>query len=407
MKVLILTQYYPPENAPIAADLATHLQDNGHDVKVLTGYPNYPEGKLFQGYRQKWRSTEHVDGILTLRVPLYIDHSQNALKRIVNYASFAITSASAKKFARDADVIYVYATQMTPAFGPWLWRKRGGSPYVLHVQDLWPDSIIGSSISGGRLQGRFIEAIITPWIRSVYRRSAAIIGIAPTMLKILGERGADQRSLTLVYNWSKGSSSSERASLVDNRDTEGTHILYAGNLGDLQDLETAIEAAAQCKETGLTLTLIGNGVMKEQLQQLTQAIGASNVFFREPVSRTELAQVYSEFDFGLVSLKDLEAFEGTVPSKFQDLLANGLPVIVSVRGDVSAITTDNRIGYVAYPESVEDLARSFRDAASSSDSDRKAMSLRAFETARRLFSKFDALTRIEQLLLEIVRKEVK
>ena len=148
MKVLVVSQYFPPERATIVPAIAQGLADKGHEIRVLTGYPNYPEGKIFPGYRQKWRSKEQHGDVEVLRVPLWPDHSTIPVRRILNYASFALTSSTARGFAKDVDVIYVYATQMTPALGPWLWKRFRGAPYVLHVQDLWPDSILESTKIG-------------------------------------------------------------------------------------------------------------------------------------------------------------------------------------------------------------------------------------------------------------------
>ena len=133
MNILIVSQYYPPEGVTIPAEIAQGLADKGHKVRVLTGFPNYPSGNIFPGYKQKWRSKGTDGQVEILRVPLVTDHSASALRRMTNYLSFAFTSSTAKKYANDADVIYVYATQMTPALGPWLWKKLGGAPYVLHV----------------------------------------------------------------------------------------------------------------------------------------------------------------------------------------------------------------------------------------------------------------------------------
>ena len=120
---------------------------------------------------------------------------------MANYVSFGLSAATARSFAREVDVVYVYATQMTPALGPWLWRLTGGAPYVLHVQDLWPDSITGSSLVKGGLGARVVDAALTLGSPSVYRHAAAVIGIAPTMVETLIKRGVDRRKAHLVYNW--------------------------------------------------------------------------------------------------------------------------------------------------------------------------------------------------------------
>lgn len=157
MRVLVLSQYYPPEGALIPSAIAEGLSGRGYKVKVLTGFPNYPEGELFEGYEMKWREKSRHGEVEVLRVPHYANHSEHAIRTSLNYVSFGLSAATARRYARDADVIYVYATQMTPALGPWLWKITGGAPYVLHVQDLWPDSITGSSLVKGGLAPRVVD----------------------------------------------------------------------------------------------------------------------------------------------------------------------------------------------------------------------------------------------------------
>lgn len=201
MKILFITQYFPPEKATITSTIAQAMVDRGHEARVLTGFPNYPDGKIFEGYSQRWRQREKFGDLDVLRVPLYADHSLNPVARTANYASFGLSAATARAFAKDVDVIYLYASQMTPALGPWLWRMFGGAPYVLHVQDLWPDSITGSSLVGSSRAGKTIDAVLNPWLKSTYQRAAGVVGIAPTMAETLISRGAPADKTSVIYNW--------------------------------------------------------------------------------------------------------------------------------------------------------------------------------------------------------------
>lgn len=396
MKVLIVSQYYPPEAVPLPADLARGLAERGHQVKVLTGFPNYPTGRVFPGYRQRWRSAEKDGRVDIRRVPLFADHSQSALKRMLNYFSFALTSSTARRLSQGADVVYVYATQMTAGFGPWLWRLTGGRPYVLHVQDLWPDSIVGSSMMTGGGKARVIQAVLGPWLRSMYRRSAAVIGIAPTMVSTLVSRGAPEDRAHLVYNWADAGLTVETALPA----SEGlrAEIVYAGNVGDMQDLATAVRAAHAAADAGVVLTLVGDGVVKAELRALASGLGAENVRFHDPVPRERMPEVYAHADFALVSLKDMPVFRGTIPSKFQAVLSAGVPVITTVQGDVRRLVEEGSTGLTADAESVESLEGAFRAAAALSSAERSAMSRRGREMYDTLFSRESGISTIEQLL---------
>ncbi|MDF2559428.1 MAG: group 1 glycosyl transferase [Microbacterium sp.] len=396
MRVLIVSQYYPPEAVPLPADLAQGLAARGHQVKVLTGFPNYPAGKVFPGYRQRWRSVENHDAIEIHRVPLFADHSQNALKRMVNYFSFAFSSATARRLSRGADVVYVYATQMTAGFGPWVWRITGGRPYVLHVQDLWPDSIVGSSIVAGSFKRRAVSGSLGPWLRSSYRRASGVIGIAPTMVSTLVSRGAPEERTHLVYNWADAGEAVE--TVLPPPASPRAEIVYAGNVGDMQDLGTAVRAAHAAAEAGVTLTIVGDGVAKDDLRALVDELGADNVRFQESVPRERMAEIYARADYALVSLKDIAVFRGTIPSKFQAVLSAGVPVISTVQGDVRRIVEESRVGLTADAESATSLEMAFRSAAERSSVDRAAMARRGRALYDTNFSRESGVARIEELL---------
>jgi len=396
VKVLIVSQYYPPEAVPLPADLAHGLAAHGHQVKVLTGFPNYPTGRVFPGYRQRWRSVEKDGAVELHRVPLFADHSQHALKRMLNYFSFALSSATARRLSRGADVVYVYATQMTAGFGPWLWRVTGGRPYVLHVQDLWPDSIIGSSMMAGGAKERIISGVLGPWLRSAYGRAAAVIGIAPTMVRTLVSRGVPQERAHLVYNWADAGE--PVASALPTIDAPRAEIVYAGNVGDMQDLGTAVRAAHAAADDGVALTIVGDGVVRADLQALVAELGATNVRFEEPVPRERMPEIYGRTDFALVSLKDMPVFRGTIPSKFQAVLSAGVPVITTVQGDVRALVETDGVGLTADAENEASLADAFRRAATLTSDERAAMARNGRTMYDTHFSRESGISSIEELL---------
>lgn len=405
MRVLVLTQYYPPENAFYAASIAKSLASRGHDVRVLTGFPNYPAGRLFDGYRQHWRSHETDGNIRVLRVPLYTDHSQSAARRLANYLSFGLSAATARSFARGADVIYVYATQMTPALGPWLWRLTGGAPYVLHIQDLWPDSITGSSLASNRVGTRLVETALAPWLSHVYKRAAAVIGIAPTMVETLVERGVPPTKAHLVYNWAEEATLRPDESAPDQAGSSasGARILYGGNVGDMQDLETVIRAVHHAHDAGIQLTVVGDGVALPRIRALAEQLSAANIDFRGRVPREQIGKFYRETDFALVTLKDLPTFRGTIPSKFQASLSHGVPVITNVQGDVRGLVDALGVGFTAEAEDVTSLEAALRRAAASTRHQRVAMATRARDSYREQFSQGAGVAAIEAILISASR----
>lgn len=408
MKILIVTQYFYPESTLIPTTLTSALSEMGHQIRVLTGYPNYPDGEVFEGYTQRWRSQERYASADVLRVPLWTDHSLSPLRRMLNYISFGASTATARSFARGADVIYVYAPQMTPAFGPWLWRCLGGSPYVLHVQDLWPDSITGSSLIQGNFYSKVIDSTLTLWIANVYNRASAVIGIAPTMVKTLTTRGVDPEKAHLVYNWAGEDSHAglPLASSSARTDTSRTHLLYAGNVGDMQDLDSVMAAVNGARDAGIHLTVLGDGVALPRIRALADSLDMRNVDFKGRVSRSELKPYYAAADFCLVTLRDLPNFRGTIPSKFQASLSHGTPVITTVGGDVRRLVENLRIGFTAQAENANSLESALRDAARLSRGNKDEMSQRAKSAYRDHFSQKAGIFAIEGILQQVSTDEL-
>lgn len=398
MRVLVVSQYFPPESAVIQEDVAQELIHRGHSVRVLTGYPNYPEGRVFDGYRQRWRSRERQGDVEILRVPLYADHSQSASRRVLNYLSFGLSSASARSWARGADVIYVYATQMTAALGPWIWRSMGGAPYLLHVQDLWPDSITGSSMVKPGRGAAIIDGGLTPWLANVYKGAGAVVAIAPTMARTLAERGVEAEKLHVVYNWG-AETTTEGIEERTASDTAGiTRVLFAGNVGDMQDLETAVVAAHNARDAGIQLTIVGDGVALPRVRAIAAELGAANVHFRGRVASDVVTRFYQEADFALVSLRDLPVFRGTIPSKLQGALSRGVPVISTVQGDLRELVEEFGMGFSAEAEDVHSLEAAFRSAAACTGERLLELKQNAREAYRSRFSRSAGIDAIESLL---------
>jgi glycosyltransferase involved in cell wall biosynthesis len=299
--------------------------------------------------------------------------------------------------------VYVYATQMTAALGPWLRRLTGGAPYLLHVQDLWPDSITGSSLVNSRLGELAVNGVLTPWLSSVYKHASAVVGIGPTMIETFRKRGVDPERTHLVYNWSvQEPDRLAEPSLPAATPASTTTVLYAGNVGDMQDLETAVRAAHQTRDEGVRLVLVGDGTAVARLRELAQTLGATNVEFRGWVPVEEVLPLYRQADYALVSLKDLPAFRGTIPSKFQMALSAGVPVVTTVQGDVRDIVEQNRVGFTADAESVESLAAAFRSAAGQHD--RAALRRNAATLYAERFSTEAGVSAIESILAGCVQR---
>jgi colanic acid biosynthesis glycosyl transferase WcaI len=404
VKIAIVSQYYPPEPAPIPAELAAGLISAGHDVRVITGYPNYPGGRVFAGYRQTFRGmSEVVDGVPVRRLPLIASHSMNPFLRIANYVSFAVSVRSVGRENTDVDVVYVYATPMTVAAGARAWARAFGVPVVLHVQDLWPESVTGSSLIGSRTAKAIIDRLLGAWLTRIYRKASAIIAIAPTMRRLLVDRGAPADRVTMVFNWGR-EHGDDHVHPVGAESETGTRVLYAGNLGDLQDLETVIRAAALVRDlVQFEIAIVGAGVAEMRLRELAREIDAVNVRFFPPVPVDQMSDIYGSASYQLVPLRDLPVFRGTIPSKLASGLAAGLPVITTVAGDVSDLVRSHDVGFTAPPADPAALAEAFRAAHSLAHDGRRRLADRAQHLYKSQMSRDAGIGAIESVLAAAAR----
>lgn len=407
MKVVVVTQYYPPDPPSwIPAGLVPGLSRLGHDVRVLTTYPHYETGRVSHGFRQRWRDERSEDGVQVRRVPIVPSHSDNAIGRVLNYVSFAVSTRLARRFVKDCDVAYVYATPMTVAEAPRVWAHSLRLPFVLHVQDMWPESVTGSGILPGGLN-TLAETMLNRWLHRVYRRASHVIAIAPRMQDMLERRGVDPDRVSTILNWSNDGDQvvPDRSGL---NPPPGLALVYAGNLGRMQDLRTVIQAVGSLQDLpGLVLRIAGWGVEEPALRRLVQEIGVQCVEFLGRLSANEMDDLYSRSDFQLVTLKDLAIFEGTLPSKFASGLARGVPAITNVRGDLSDMVRAQGVGFTAEPENAASLAAAIERAYRSTQSQRREMSRGAREFYDVQMSRDAGIRAIEKALAEAAASVVR
>jgi colanic acid biosynthesis glycosyl transferase WcaI len=406
MKVGVVSQYYSPEPVPIPPALAQGLAERGHEVIVMTSFPSYPQGRVYEGYQQRIAFQEMNGSIRVHRLPIFVSHSRRAIGRVANYLSFALSSLAAGRTMRNVDVVYVYATQMTAAIAPAFWARHRKIPFVLHVQDLWPESITGSSMAGGSRSKRLITRLLVPWLLRTYEEAAAVIGIGPTMTQRLGERGANATKLHTVFNWAENDAHHASSQADDHRPSNGdlVTVMYAGNLGEFQDLGTVLEAVALVRDLpNFRLELVGSGVAEMALKERAHELQLSNVTFHDRVPSGEMEPHYARSDFQLIPLKDLEIFRATVPSKLQTSLARGIPVITNVAGDVADIVNVEGLGFASRPGDPEALADSFRRAHALPRAQRLVMGTRARDFYTSSMSQSAGIDKIEEILQAAAR----
>lgn len=348
----LLTQWYDPEPGPasLPGSLARGLAERGFQVKVLTGVPNYPHGKLYPGFKNA-RSTSKVDSAIQVtRVPLYADHSGSAVKRALNYVSFA---CSARIFGRNAlrgiDLLWVYNSPPSVVYPLRQQKRVTGVPVFTHIMDLWPESFLATDFSGGALQKlalKYFESLA----KKTYALSDRIAYISPGIRQILLSRAVEEDRLTYLPTWVEPSL--ETAQLqefeLDFEPSSGKRTLvYAGAIGSVQRLDLIVEAMLQNPDLPIELLIIGIGTAKEEL--VTQASRAKNISFLPPVAQHEMHAVYAIADLMLISLGESELAKTTTPSKFSQILQKSVPIVAIGEGDILKQVLQANAGLVASP----------------------------------------------------------
>lgn len=403
MRIVVLTQWFLPEKADLQLAIVKRLSSAGHEVVVLTGFPNYPAGQLFPGWRQRRALTTRQDGYTLRRVALYPSHDRSAVRRSLNYLSFAASSTvSGWSALRWADAVYVYHPPLTAAVGPWLSRRLGGAPYVLHVQDLWPDAVMATGLVGGRA-GTGVARVLDVACRAVYERAAAVIAIAPTMAQVLERRGVDQAKISRVCNWADEdlfhpvprSAAAQRELGLEGRFS----VMFAGNVGDVQGLDIAVRAAGQLQDLlDFRLVVVGSGVALPALKALASQLRLRNVLFVPSQPQSRMNELTSAADVQLVSLKDRPFLRAAIPSKIAAVLASGLPMICTAPGDAADLVRESGAGWIAEPEDVDSLANAIRAAHASTPEHRAVMGRRGRRYYEQHLSREVSLRELERII---------
>ena len=356
MRILLLTQWFDPEPTFKGLAFAQELKKQGHEVQVLTGFPNYPGGKIYDGYKLKLYQREEVEGISILRVALYPSHDSSVLRRIFNYISFAFMAMFFGIFTiKKIDVIYAYHPPLTVGIAAICIKFFRRIPIVYDIQDMWPDTLKAT----GMLNNDNILNFIGLWCKLVYRYVDHIVVLCPGFKNKLIERGVPEKKINIIYNWcdERGLTQAQTAKIEYQQLMQAKfNIVFAGNMGKAQSLDTILEVAKKFQDIqDIQFCFMGGGTETERLKNRSIAENISNVVFIPRMPMAEVWSVLEISDLLLVHLKKDPLFEITLPSKTQAYMAIGKPILMAVQGDAAKLVQRAECGYVAISEDVESI----------------------------------------------------
>lgn len=374
MRILYLTQWFDPEPHVFKGlKFARALKAAGHQVTVVTGFPNYPSGKLYPGYQLKPIQRERIDGVDIVRLPLYPSHDSSSLRRSLNYLSFFFSMLAYLLVRREVfDRAYVYHPPITVGLAAAVAGMVRRLPFILDVQDLWPDTLAATGMAGGRQ----LTGPVGVLCAFVYRRAAAIVAQSEGMRAALVARGVPADKLTTIYNWADAEPSGvdQTAPLVSQRFV----VVYGGNLGKAQGLGTVLEAAAQLKELrpNILIRLYGDGVEASALREQARALDLPNLEIHPQIGKHEINEVFARADALLVHLTDHPLFTIGVPSKVQAYLATGRPIAAGIAGEAARLLVESEAALVAPPGDACALANAIATLADKPADDRRLMGIK-------------------------------
>jgi glycosyltransferase involved in cell wall biosynthesis len=399
MKILIVTQYFWPENFRVN-DLAVDLAKRGHEITVLTGKPNYPGGNFFKGYSMFGNSVEYWNGIKIYRSALIPRGKGGGARLFLNYLSFAVF-ASIKAFfiKKKFDRIFVYGlSPITVGIPAIVTKRKTGAPIFFYVQDLWPDSL---SAAGG-VKNKLVLAVVAAITRYIYKHSLKVLVQSKGFIPYILKQGVPQEKLIYYPNTSESFYKAvEQKEEYLSRLPEGFKVMFAGNIGKGQSFDTLLNASKKLKNENINVKwiILGDGRMKNWVIKRVGDLGLEDCFFLiGSFSPDTMPYFFACADALLVSLKKEPIFALTIPSKIQSYLACGKPLIGSLDGEGARIIEEAKAGFTAPSENSSELSECIKRLFYMDEEKRKSLGNNARTYYEKEFDRGILLDRLELIL---------
>ena len=373
-------------------------------MRVLTGFPNYPEGRLYDGYRITWRRDEVVSGVAVRRVALFPSHGPSMVGRLANYGTFAMcASAWGTGWFKGIEAVWVHNSPPSVGLPTWLIKSRYRPRVVLHMMDLWPESLWASGLGGPIQRWTWLQQSLDKWLSVTYGVADAIACTTRRQIELLEQRGVPRSKLSHVPVWVD-----ESIFYPVHRDemlaaslgvTGKTVLLYAGAIGDAQGLESLIEVCTELQDKPRFHCLIaGTGVAAARLRRQAKDRRLRNVSFLGQWPANDMTRLMSVGDIHLVSLRPDPLAEVAMPSKVPATLACAKPLIVAALGDAANLIIRSGAGWACSPGDTTQLERAVRMGLAASGSRLQAMGRLGRQLYEEEFAARAGVTRVEQLL---------
>lgn len=367
--ILLITQYFYPETFRVN-DLAVEWVKRGYKVTVLTGIPNYPMGKFFEGYDKKHRTRETWNGVNIIRIPLVArGNSRNKLLNAIgmtrNYFSFV---RSGKRWVKSeeaanlrADLVFTFeVSPMTQAkIGVW-YGKKYNVPTFLYVTDLWPENV--ETVTG--IHNRLIIGPIDRMVDKIYRDTGTLFASSQSFVEAIVNRKnpVDRKKVHYWPQYAEDFYRPMEAQKIDGIDDDGSYkIAFTGNIGTAQGLDVLPKTASLLKGEKIKFIIVGDGRYQPEFERQIKELNVQDMFTMIPRVQTDkIPAILSACNAGFISFRNIDLWQKTIPSKLQSYMACGKPIIASASGETQRIIDESQCGICAEIGNPEALAEGIR-----------------------------------------------
>jgi glycosyltransferase involved in cell wall biosynthesis len=366
MKIVYVSHYFSPEiGAPSARiyEMAQAWIRAGHQVEVITGFPNHPQGEIYPGYQRQRYAQEKLDGILVHRVWTYITPNKGLIKRTLGHISLWFSALLfASKHIKNPDVVIGTSPTLFSVMAARRLAIRYKAPFVMEVRDLWP----GIFVDLGVIKNLTVIKLLEAWELWMYRQADKVVTVTDGFRSNIIERGIDPEKIHTVPNgadldfFQPGEKS---PSLTRELDLGGKFvILYLGAHSVSQGLDVVLDAALELSDMeDIAFLLVGDGNKKEQLLERGKSEKIDNLIFHPPISKDLVPSYYNLADICLVPLRDVPLFDTFIPSKMFEIMAMGKPILASLSGEAARILESSEGAVVIGPEDAQGIVQAIRD----------------------------------------------
>lgn len=408
MHILFLTDNFPPETNAPATRTIEHVRNwvkKGAKVTVITGAPNFPEGKIYPGYKNRWLTKENIDGIEVWRVKTFISANQGVIKRVIDFLSFMASSFIFGIFVKNVNIVIGTSPQFFTVISAWALSKLKRASFIFELRDIWPEAISALGV----LKTNLIIKILVKIELFLYNQADLIITVTNSFKRELSQRGIDPKKIEVVLN----GVDLDKYMPINQKDAEFSKkynisqkfvVGYVGTQGIAHALENVIKSAEILRDNDdICFLFAGNGSDNKKLKRKVDDLKLKNVIFIPTQPKENMPKVWSLCNISLVHLKNKDIYKSVIPSKIFESMAMGLPIIISVpKGEATNIVESHKAGISVLPESPHALAEKILEISKNKQLlefysrngiqgakhfNRENLSLKMFEFIRALFSK--------------------